>query len=63
MSTAALSKLGLDRMYDLMSGYVERGDIPGIVTLVSRGDEIHVDAVGVQVLGEKEPMRRDTIFR
>jgi CubicO group peptidase (beta-lactamase class C family) len=46
-----------------MTGYVERGEIPGIVTLIGRGDEIHVDAIGMTTLGGNEPMRRDTIFR
>ncbi len=46
-----------------MTGYVERGDIPGIVALIARGDEIHVDAIGMKAVGGKDPMRRDTIFR
>ena len=46
-----------------MTRHVERGDIPGIVTLIARGDEIHVDAIGLKTVGENEPMRRDTIFR
>ncbi len=46
-----------------MKGYVERGDIPGVVTLIARGDEIHVDAVGTMTADGKDPMRRDTIFR
>ena len=46
-----------------MSGYVERGDIPGIVTLIGCGDEIHVDAIGTKTVNGSEPMRRDTIFR
>jgi CubicO group peptidase (beta-lactamase class C family) len=46
-----------------MTGYVERGDIPGIVTLIGRGNEIHVDAVGMKILGGKQAIRRDTIFR
>jgi len=37
-------KAGLGRMHDVMAGYVERGDVPGIVTLVSRRGEVHVDA-------------------
>ena len=56
-------KLNRERVVDLhmaMTGYVERGDIPGIVTLIGRGDEIHVDAVGMKTLGGKEAMRRDT---
>ena len=46
-----------------MAGHVARGDIPGIVTLVARGDEVQVDAIGTKVLGGSEPMRPDTIFR
>jgi CubicO group peptidase (beta-lactamase class C family) len=63
MSDKGLAGAGLDRMHDVMQGYVERGDIPGIVTLLSRGDEIHVDAIGMKTVGGKDPMRRDTIFR
>ncbi len=46
-----------------MTGHVENGDAPGIVTLVARGNDVHVDAIGVQVIGDRAPMRRDTIFR
>jgi CubicO group peptidase (beta-lactamase class C family) len=46
-----------------MAGYVERGDVPGIVTLVSRRGEVHVDAIGMKAVGGSEPMLRDTIFR
>jgi CubicO group peptidase (beta-lactamase class C family) len=46
-----------------MTGYVERGVIPGIVTLVGRGGATHVDAIGTKTVHGKEPMRRDTIFR
>ncbi len=37
MSTAGLSKARLGRMHDVMAGYVERGEVPGIVTLLRRG--------------------------
>jgi CubicO group peptidase (beta-lactamase class C family) len=62
MSTGKLSKARLGRMHDVMAGYVERGDVPGIVTLVSRQGEVHVDAIGMKALGG-DPIRRDTIFR
>jgi CubicO group peptidase (beta-lactamase class C family) len=58
-----LSKARLGRLHDVMAGYVERGELPGIVSLVSRRGEVHVDAVGMQAIGGKIPMRRDTIFR
>jgi CubicO group peptidase (beta-lactamase class C family) len=50
-------------MHDVMAGHVERGTVPGIVTLVNRRGEVHVDAIGTKEFGGSEPMRRDTIFR
>jgi len=59
----SLSKARLGRMHDVMAGYVERGDVPGIVTLVSRRGEVHVDAIGTKAVAGGEPIQRDTIFR
>src|SRR5713101_312251 len=63
MSTGALSKARLGRMHDIMAAYVERGDVPGLVTLVSRRGEVHVDAIGMKAVGGSDPIGRDTIFR
>src|SRR6267154_199985 len=63
MITNELNKARVADLHIAMTGYVERGDIPGIVTLIGRGDEIHVNAIGMQTVDGKEPMRRDTIFR
>ncbi len=63
MSTGGLSKARLGRMGDVMAGYVERGEVPGIVTLLSRRGEVHVDAIGMKAVGGSDPIRRDTIFR
>ena len=63
MSPGGLSKARLSRMHNVMAGYVERGDVPGLVALVSRRGEVHVDAIGMKAIGGSEPMRRDTIFR
>jgi CubicO group peptidase (beta-lactamase class C family) len=63
MSTAGLSKARLGRMHDVMAGYVERGEVPGLVTLVSRRGEVHVDVIGTRAIEDPAPMRRDTIFR
>src|SRR5205807_8750825 len=41
----------------------ERGEVPGLVTLVSRRGEVHVDVIGTQAIGDSPSMRRDTIFR
>ncbi len=50
-------------MHDGWAGLVERGAIPGLVTLVSRRGEVRVDAIGMKEAGGSDPMRRDTIFR
>ncbi len=63
MNTGGLSTSRLGRMHGVMAGHVERGDVPGIVTLVSRRGEVHVDAIGMKAVGGSDPMRRDTIFR
>src|SRR5258706_1616877 len=63
MSTAGLSQARLARMHDVMAGYVERGEVPGLVTLVSRRGEVHVDVIGTQAFTDPAPMQRDTIFR
>src|SRR5947208_4054563 len=63
MSTGGLSTVRLGRMRDVMAGYVERGEVPGLVTLVSRRGEVHVDAIGTKAIGGSDPIRRDTIFR
>jgi CubicO group peptidase (beta-lactamase class C family) len=62
-NNGGLSKTRLGRMHDVMARHVEAGDMPGLVTLVSRHGESHVDAIGLQAFGGAEPMRRDTIFR
>ncbi|PUA82432.1 serine hydrolase domain-containing protein [Nocardioides currus] len=42
--------------------YVESGDVPGLVALVARGDDVRTVVLGAQRLGG-EPMRRDSVFR
>src|SRR5881409_2555735 len=63
MSAGGLSKARLGRMHDVMAGHVERGEVPGIVTLLSRRGEVHVDPIGMKTVGGGDPIRRDTIFR
>src|SRR5436305_6628059 len=41
MRTGGLSKERLGRLHDVMAGYVDRGEVPSIVTLVSRRGELH----------------------
>ena len=57
------SKARLERVHDVLAPYVDRGELPGLVSLVSRGDEVHVDAMGTLALDGDNAMRRDSIFR
>jgi CubicO group peptidase (beta-lactamase class C family) len=63
MSAGGLSDVRLGRMHDIMANYVERGEVPGLITLVSRRGEVHVDMIGTLAFKDSNPMRRDTIFR
>lgn len=56
-------KARLDRLHRTLSGYVERGEMPGLVALVSHRDEVHVETLGTMAFGNPSPMKRDTIFR
>jgi CubicO group peptidase (beta-lactamase class C family) len=63
MRDGGLSAERLKRLHHVMTGYVERGEVPGLVTLVARRGEGHVGAIGAMAAGSEELMRRDTIFR
>ena len=63
MGASELSKARLERMHDVMAGYVDRGQVPGLVALVSRAGELRVDALGSLAVGGQSPVQRDTIFR
>lgn len=62
MTKGGLSKAALDRMHDVLSAHVAKGDLSGVVTAVARGDDTHVDVIGAMAPGGA-PLRRDTIFR
>ena len=63
MSTGGLSRARLGRMRDVLARHVERREVPGLVALVSRRGELHVEALGMKALGGSDPVQRDTIFR
>lgn len=62
-SSSGFSETGLQRMRDVLARHVESGKIPGLVALVSRNGETHVEAIGTMRHDGGAPMRRDTIFR
>ncbi len=57
------SEAGLRRVHDVLARHVDSGKIPGLVALVGRGGETHVEALGTMRHDGGAPMRRDTIFR
>ncbi|MFI9593926.1 serine hydrolase domain-containing protein [Nonomuraea sp. NPDC052265] len=57
------SKAGLGRLHDVLARHVDSGRIPGLVALVGRGEETHVEAIGTMRHDGGAPMSRDTIFR
>src|SRR4051812_20315246 len=48
---------------DAIAARVERGEFPGVVALLARGDDVTVHTVGVTRFGGDVPMRRRTPFR
>ncbi len=63
MKAETFSKQRLARLHRVLSGYVERKEIPGLVALVSRRNDVHIETLGTLALGQPAPMQRDTIFR
>ncbi len=63
MSGAGLSKARLERMHEVLGGYVERGVLPGLVSVVDRRGEVHLDPIGTTAVDGGAAMRADTIFR
>jgi len=57
------AKARLARLHEALARHVASGDMPGLVALVARRGEIHVEAIGRQSFETETPMRRDTIFR
>jgi CubicO group peptidase (beta-lactamase class C family) len=62
MSGSGLSKSRLARMRDVMAGYVERGEVPGLVLGVCRRGEPLIEPIGA-AHPDDTPIREDTIFR
>jgi len=63
LKSSGFSRARLRRLSDVMRGFVDRGDVPGIVTVLCRNDETHVDTYGVLDFGTRAPVQRDSLFR
>src|ERR1041384_3863524 len=54
----------LARVKTAMQRYVDRGEVPGVVTLIARrGRVVHFESIGYRDVESRVPMTPDTIFR
>ena len=60
---SGFSEAGLRRLREVLTRHVDSKKIPGLVALVSRGGQTHVEAIGTMRHDGGAPMSRDTIFR
>src|SRR5262245_28030287 len=59
-----MSSERLARIRPAMRRYVDRGLVPGVVTMVARrGRVVHFEAIGYRDVEAKAPMTTDAIFR
>lgn len=63
MSTTGLSKPRLERMHQVLSGFIERKEMPGMVALVNHREDVYVETLGTLGFDNPAPMKHDTIFR
>ncbi|HEX3648583.1 MAG TPA: serine hydrolase domain-containing protein [Pseudonocardiaceae bacterium] len=63
MGSSTMSPARLRHLRDVLAGQVDRGVLPGLVTVVSRRGEAHIDGIGMLAYGDETPMAPDTIFR
>jgi hypothetical protein len=57
MRKAGLSKAALERMHRVLSGHIERQDMPGMVALVSHHADVHVETLGTLAFDDPALMR------
>jgi CubicO group peptidase (beta-lactamase class C family) len=58
-----LSAAGVGRLHDLLAAHVDSREVPGLVALVAKDDDVHVEVLGTPALDDPEPLQRDAIFR
>jgi CubicO group peptidase (beta-lactamase class C family) len=63
MTTAHLATPALERLHAALAARVAQQELPGLVALVARGDDVHVECLGTTAVDGGAPMRRETLFR
>jgi CubicO group peptidase (beta-lactamase class C family) len=62
-ASAGLSKERLARLHEIMGRHVDAGEAPGLVSVISRRGEVHLDVIGATAVDPGDPMGPDAIFR
>jgi CubicO group peptidase (beta-lactamase class C family) len=57
-----LTAEGLEQLHEVAASHVADDKIPGLVALVARGDQVHVEMLGTLSVGGP-PVARDSLFR
>lgn len=57
-----LTAAGLEHLHAVAEAHVGDGLVPGLVALVARGEQVHVETLGALAVGGP-PVLRDSIFR
>jgi CubicO group peptidase (beta-lactamase class C family) len=60
--TKGLTSAGLERLHAVTEQHIGDAAVPGLVALVARGGDLHVEALGSLAIGGR-PVARDSIFR
>lgn len=63
MSSLSFHRHKLDHLSLVMGRHVDSGHVSGLVYLVSRAGEVHIESLGTLEVHGKVPMARDTLFR
>lgn len=54
----------LGKIAPTLQGYVDKGQLPGFLTVIARkGKIVHIEPIGMQDIENKKPIKTDTIFR
>jgi CubicO group peptidase (beta-lactamase class C family) len=61
--SAGLDAAGLRRLHRRLAAHTESGQVPGLVALLARGDDVHTEVLGHAALDDPAPLGRDAIFR
>jgi CubicO group peptidase (beta-lactamase class C family) len=60
--SGGFTRQGLEQFRDVAARHVGDDRVPGLVALVARGDDVHVEALGELDIGGR-PVARDSLFR